>query len=58
MEWQDNCITKRKKDFMKLTVKYTTGKTEVFIDMPSNIEALIKELRNNKSTYIWYMVEK
>ena len=43
---------------MKLTVKYTTGKTEVFIDMLPNIEALIRELRNNKSTYIWYMVEK
>ncbi len=43
---------------MKLTVKYITGKTEVYTDAPENIEALIKELRNNKKTYIWYMVEK
>jgi hypothetical protein len=43
---------------MKLTVKYASGKTEVYTGTSENIDALIRELRNNKSTYYWYMVEQ
>lgn len=42
---------------MKLTVKYTSGEQQIYIDTPENIENLIKELRNNKNSYYWYVLE-
>ena len=43
---------------MRLTVKYSSGETQVYLDTPENIDALIRELRNNKSTYYWYVLDK
>ena len=40
----------------ELIVQYSNGDLISYIDTPANIYNLVKELRNDKEKYVWYMI--
>ena len=40
----------------ELIVQYSNGDLISYIDTPANIYNRVKELRNDKEKYVWYMI--
>lgn len=42
---------------MKITIKYKTGDPVIFYSTPDGIDRLVKELRNHKDLWWYYIIE-